>query len=48
MSQHKRGTAADIQVKGVAPAEVARVARNLGLHVIEYETFVHVDIRKYI
>lgn len=48
MSQHKRGTAADIVVKGVPPAEVARVARNLGLHVIEYETFVHVDIRKYI
>ena len=48
MSQHKRGTAADIIVKDVAPAKVAQVARDLGFYVIEYETFVHVDIRKYI
>lgn len=47
-SQHKRGTAADIQVKGVAPAEVARVARDVGLFVLEYETFTHVDVRNYI
>lgn len=45
MSQHKRGTAADIVVRGVAPSEVARVARDLGLFVLEYGTFTHVDIR---
>jgi len=48
MSQHKRGTAADIVVDGVSPKEVARVARGLGFYVIEYETFTHVDVRQYI
>lgn len=48
MSQHKRGTAADIVVQGRTPKEVARVARELGLFVIEYPTFTHVDIRNYI
>lgn len=48
MSQHKRGTAADIVVRGVAPAEVARVARDLGFYVIEYATFTHVDVRDFI
>lgn len=47
-SQHIRGTAADIRVEGVSPKEVAQVARNLGLYVIEYPTFVHVDIRNLI
>ncbi len=45
MSQHKRGTAADIVVRGVAPSDVARVARDLGFFVLEYPTFTHVDIR---
>ena len=45
MSQHKRGTAADIVVEGVSPKEVARVARDIGFYVIEYPTFTHVDIR---
>ncbi len=48
MSQHKRGTGADIVVEGAAPAEVARVARDLGLFVLEYPTFTHVDVREYI
>lgn len=44
-SQHIRGTAADIKVKGKKPSEVAKVAKELGFYVIEYPTFVHVDIR---
>lgn len=48
MSQHKRGTAADVVVKDVPPNEVAQVARDLGFYVIEYPTFVHVDVRQYI
>lgn len=48
MSQHKRGTAADIVVQGVEPTDVARVARDLGFFVIEYPTFTHVDVRQYI
>lgn len=48
MSQHKRGTAADIVVKDVPPKEVAQVARELGFYVIEYDTFTHVDVRQYI
>lgn len=48
MSQHKRGTAADIVVQGRTPKEVARIARELGLFVIEYPTFTHVDVREYI
>lgn len=44
-SQHKEGTATDIQVKGMAPNEVAddcEDANGLG----RYNTFTHVDNRK--
>lgn len=48
-SQHLYGTAADIQVKGVAPAEVAAFAETLlpltgGIGI--YGTFTHVDVRE--
>ena len=48
-SQHLYGTAADIQVKGVSPAQVAAFAETLlpdsgGIGV--YPTFVHVDVRE--
>ena len=48
-SQHLYGTAADIQVKGVAPAAVAAFAETLlpdsgGIGV--YPTFTHVDVRE--
>ena len=48
-SQHQYGTAADIQVKGVAPAEVAAFAETLlpdsgGIGI--YGTFTHVDVRE--
>lgn len=51
-SQHLQGRAADIQVEGVAPAEVHRVA--LGLYELGeleigglglYSSFVHLDVR---
>ena len=50
-SQHVKGTAADIVVKGVAPKEVAKYAESIGVKGIGlYETakdgyFVHVDTR---
>jgi len=48
-SQHLKGTAADIKVKGVKPKEVAAYAETLltgtgGIGI--YGTFVHVDVRK--
>lgn len=48
-SQHLYGAAADIQVKGVSPAEVAAFAETLlpdsgGIGL--YPTFVHVDVRE--
>ena len=48
-SQHLKGTAADISVKGVSPAKVAAYAETLlpntgGIGI--YKTFVHVDVRK--
>ena len=47
-SQHLYGAAADITVKGVAPAKVAQAARarlgNTG-GVGRYKTFTHVDVR---
>lgn len=48
-SQHVQGTAADIQVKDVRPAEVADYLRsrpyaNL-LGIGQYDTFTHVDVR---
>lgn len=48
-SQHLRGTAADIQVKGVRPEEVAAFAETLlpdGGGIGVYPTFVHVDVRE--
>lgn len=48
-SQHMKGTAADIAVKGVAPVKVAAYVETLlpntgGIGI--YGTFVHVDVRK--
>ena len=48
-SQHQYGTAADIQVKGVAPETVAAFAETLLPHsggIGVYPTFVHVDVRE--
>lgn len=48
-SQHKYGTAADIVVKGVTPAEVAKYAETImaGLGGIGiYNSFTHIDVRK--
>lgn len=44
-SQHKRGRAADVQVKDTAPSLVADFAEDLGLSVGRYSTFTHVDSR---
>lgn len=50
-SRHTKGQAADISVKGVAPAEVAKYAESIGvLGIGLYETakdgyFVHIDTR---
>jgi len=45
-SQHKLGTAADIQVAGFTPGEVADVAEKLGFGGVgRYATFTHVDVR---
>lgn len=48
-SQHKYGTAADIAVKGVHPAEVAKYAETIlvgmgGIGI--YNSFTHIDVRK--
>ena len=48
-SQHKYGTAADIVVKGVPPAEVAKYAETIlvgmgGIGI--YNSFTHIDVRK--
>lgn len=50
-SQHCYGTAADIAVKGVAPAKVAACARELmpdwgGVGIYERQGFTHVDVRE--
>lgn len=50
-SQHCYGTAADIVVKGVAPAKVAVCARELmpdwgGVGIYERQGFTHVDVRE--
>lgn len=50
-SQHCYGTAADIVVKGVAPAKVAACARELmpdwgGVGIYEKQGFTHVDVRE--
>lgn len=45
-SQHLRGTAADIVVKGVTPLKVAQYAEYIGARGIgKYSTFTHVDAR---
>lgn len=50
-SRHTKGQAADIQVKGIKPAEVAKYAEHIGVQGIGlYEgkdgNFVHIDTRK--
>lgn len=45
-SYHMRGQAADITVKGVEPAEVAKYAESIGILGIGlYDSFTHVDTR---
>lgn len=45
-SYHLKGQAFDIVVKGIAPAEVAKYAQQIGVPgIIQYNTFVHVDSR---
>ena len=44
-SQHKKGRAADIQVKNTPPDEVADYAESLGLSVGRYNYFTHIDTR---
>ena len=47
-SKHLLGTAADIKIDGMAPANVARIAENVlaGYGGIgRYRTFTHVDVR---
>jgi uncharacterized protein YcbK (DUF882 family) len=44
-SQHVKGRAADIQVKGVEPERIANYAEDLGMSVGRYSTFTHIDSR---
>lgn len=45
-SYHMKGQAADINVKGIAPSEVAKYAESIGvLGIGLYDNFVHVDTR---
>ena len=45
-SKHRTGQAADIQIKGVQPLEIAKYAEYIGVQGIGlYDTFVHVDTR---
>ena len=45
-SQHTKGKAADIVVKGVAPRDVAAYAASIGIKGIGvYKTFTHIDTR---
>ena len=47
-SLHMKGMAADIQVDGIQPAEVAKLAESMGvLGIGLYDDFVHVDTRTY-
>jgi len=47
-SLHMKGMAADIQVDGIQPAEVAEFAESMGvLGIGLYDDFVHVDTRTY-
>lgn len=46
-SNHTKGKAADIVVKGINPLEVAKYAESLGIKGIGlYDTFVHIDTRE--
>lgn len=45
-SRHRKGQAADTQVEGVAPLEVAQYAESIGIKGIGlYDNFVHIDTR---
>jgi len=44
-SQHLKGRAADIQVKGIEPERIANYAEDLGMSVGRYSTFAHIDSR---
>ena len=44
-SQHLKGRAADIQVKGIEPERIANYAEDLGMSVGRYSTFTHIDSR---
>lgn len=47
-SRHTKGTAADISIEGVKPAEIAKYAESIGvLGIGLYDTFVHIDTRTY-
>lgn len=46
-SRHLKGMAADLNIDGVAPAEIAAFAESLGIKGIGlYDTFVHIDTRE--
>lgn len=45
-SRHLRGEAADIQIPGLGPQQVAELAEQVGFMGIGvYDTFTHVDVR---
>jgi hypothetical protein len=46
-SQHVLGKAADIKIRGIVPAQVARIARQCGFTFIRtYKSWTHVDVRE--
>lgn len=45
-SQHVKGTAADIQVSGYLPVEVAAAAEDLFGGIGTYNNFTHLDVRQ--
>ncbi len=46
-SHHLRGEAADIQISGLSPQQVAHLAEQVGFNGIGvYDTFTHVDVRE--
>ena len=46
-SRHTKGMAADLNIDGVAPREIAKFAESLGVKGIGlYDTFVHIDTRE--
>lgn len=45
-SQHMKGNAADIKVKGRSVSEIKRAARKVGFSFVKkYQSWVHVDVR---